>query len=109
MLIGSDDVTTARTYGSSGLASDAALHAAAAWKREAWSLAIALAHEGHFSWEDLRQALLIERGTEAHALDWSALQRWLNALKRVVHEAGLVDVGALAELGRWAERAAARE
>ncbi len=103
MLTGSDDFATP-WYGS--YASDAA-HAATAWKRRAWGLAIALADEGHFGWEDLRQALLEE--SAAGEDDWAQCQRWLSALARVARTAGLVDAGSLAELGRWADRAAARE
>jgi hypothetical protein len=103
MLTGFDDFAT-QTYGS--FASDAA-QAATAWKRRAWGLAIALADEGHFSWEDLRQALLQESGSSAD--DWARCRRWLNALARVASNAGLVDAGSIAELGRWADGAAARE
>ncbi|MET0284384.1 MAG: hypothetical protein ABW352_07935 [Polyangiales bacterium] len=110
MLIGSDDYAAAHWYGGASLASEGTQQAATAWKRRAWGLAIALADEGHFSSEDLRQALLKEQGGWFESVqDWAQCQRWLSALARVVHNAGLVDVGALAELGQWAERAAARE
>jgi hypothetical protein len=103
MLTGSDDFATS-IYGS--YTSDAA-YAATAWKRRAWGLAIALTNEGHFGWEDLRQALLKEpSGVED---DWARCRRWLNALAHVARNAGLVDAGSIAELGRWADRAAARD
>ncbi len=107
MLIATDDFAAPHTYGS--LSSEAAQHAASVWKRRAWGLVIALSNEGHFDWEDLRQALLKEQGGFDSVQDWGQCQRWLNALKRVVQNAGLVDAGVLAELGRWADRAAARE
>jgi hypothetical protein len=111
MLTGSDDFAATSSFSSLGLASDAAQHAASVWKRRAWGLAIALSDEGHFGWEDLRQALLKERAHDGHdgTADWAQCQRWLSALARVVRNAGLVDAGALAELGAWADRAAARE
>jgi hypothetical protein len=110
MLIGSDDFTAAHSFAGAGLASEGMQQAPSAWKRRAWGLAIALADEGHFSWEDLRQALLKEQGGLFESVqDWAQCRRWLSAFARVVHNAGLVDVGALAELGQWAERAAARE
>jgi hypothetical protein len=103
MLTGSGEFAT-QVHGT--FSSDAA-PAATAWRRRAWGLAMALAAEGHFSWEDLRQALLEE--PQAVDDDWTHCQRWLNALARVASSAGLIDAGLLAELGHWADRAAARE
>ncbi|HEY6878709.1 MAG TPA: hypothetical protein VI299_11855 [Polyangiales bacterium] len=96
-------------FGSLGLGADTTAQAAGAWKRRAWGLAIALAEEGHFGWEDLRQALLVEAVGFDQAQPWSQCRRWLRALSRVMEAAGLVDVGVVTELGQWAERAAARE
>lgn len=105
MLTSSDDFVSTQAY----FSSDTANQAATAWKRRAWGLAIALADEGHFGWEDLRQALLKEAGSFEAIQDWAQCQRWLKALARVVRNAGLIDAGQIAELGRWADRAAARE
>ncbi|HEX5661802.1 MAG TPA: hypothetical protein VFX59_31640 [Polyangiales bacterium] len=104
MLTGSEDYATTQLH----FASDAT-QAATAWKRRAWGLAIALADEGHFVWEDLRQALLKEWGSVDAVQDWAQCQRWLSALAGVARNAGLVDSGLIAELSQWADRAAARE
>lgn len=108
MLTGSEGFAAIPMLGS--FTSEGAVPPAGVWKRKAWGLAIALADEGHFSWEDLRQALLTEQRGPMHSLEpgegWSHCQRWLSALARVVHNAGLVDVGAIAELDQWAHHAA---
>jgi Nitrile hydratase beta subunit len=109
MLTGSEGFAAAHSLSSV----ESTAHAAGLWKRRAWGLAIALSDEGHFSWEDLRQALLVEQRAPLHSLEptdgWSHCQRWLCALARVVQHAGLVDVGAIAQLGDWADSAAALE
>lgn len=78
------------------------------WKQRARGVALALSRDGHFEWEDLRQALLQQLGTCQSAGDasWEYCQRWLLALESVVGTAGLVDAGALCELRLLAEEAA---
>ncbi|MEY4514685.1 MAG: nitrile hydratase activator [Pseudomonadota bacterium] len=77
------------------------------WKQRAIGVALALSRDGHFEWEDFRQALLQHLGGYQVAGDasWGYSQRWLLALESVVGTAGLVDAGALAELRGLAERA----
>jgi Nitrile hydratase beta subunit len=78
------------------------------WRQRATGVALALSRDGHFEWEDFRQALLDNLGTYPSAGEsgWAFCQRWLLALESVVGTAGLVDAGSLAELRVLAERAA---
>lgn len=73
------------------------------WERRAFGLALALAKEGYFEWEDFRQALIasIDGWERSHAQDdpsWDYYQRWLDALLHVVERAGLLDPSALDSL-----------
>jgi nitrile hydratase accessory protein len=73
-----------------------ALSFAQAWERSAFAVALALAREGHFEWEDFRQQLIASIGDweGRHALDdpsWSYYEQWLNALEAVVVAAGLAS------------------
>ncbi len=74
---------------------DGALRFDQPWERAAFGVALALAREGHFEWEDFRQHLIATIGDweGRHALDdpsWSYYEQWLNALEAVVLESGLV-------------------
>ena len=82
---------------------------AATWKTRALGVALALSRDGHFEWEDFRQALLKQLGScqSAGEASWQFCRKWLHALESVVGTAGLVDAGALAELRLLAERAQA--
>jgi nitrile hydratase accessory protein len=58
------------------------------WERQAFGLAVALARDGHFEWEDFRQALIAEitAWESSHSRDdpsWDYYECWLNALERV--------------------------
>jgi nitrile hydratase accessory protein len=88
---------------------DAVLPQAVDWKTRALGVALALARDGHFEWEDFRQALLQQLGPyqSASEASWQFCRKWLRALESVVGTAGLVDAGALAELRALAERAQA--
>jgi hypothetical protein len=79
---------------------DQALSRQDVWKQRALGVALALSRDGHFEWEDFRQALLKQLGAcrSVGEASWSFCQRWLLALESVVGTAGLVDAGALAEL-----------
>jgi nitrile hydratase accessory protein len=73
------------------------------WERRAFGLALALAKEGHFEWEDFRQALIASIATweRAHAEgdgSWDYYQLWLEALLEVVGRAGLLDGSTLQAL-----------
>lgn len=86
-MLGSDDAPP-RSNGALSFASD--------WERRAFGLALALSKDGHFEWEEFRQALIGEIGAweATHDLDdssWHYYQRWLGALERLVVQAGLVD------------------
>jgi nitrile hydratase accessory protein len=73
---------------------DGALSFESEWERRAFGIALALSKEGHFEWEDFRQALMaeIKAWEEAHALDdesWHYYRCWLSALETVTARAGL--------------------
>ena len=64
------------------------------WERTAFGVALALAREGHFEWEDFRQQLIasIDGWERSHELDdasWNYYERWLAALENAVVESGL--------------------
>ena len=59
------------------------------WERNAFAIAVAMAGEGHFEWEEFRQELMAEIGVweKGHALDdpdWDYYERWLAVLERLV-------------------------
>ena len=75
---------------------DGALCFAHEWERSAFGVALALAREGHFEWEDFRQHLIATIGDweGSHQIDdpsWNYYERWLNALEAVVVAAGLAS------------------
>jgi nitrile hydratase accessory protein len=64
------------------------------WEREAFGLALALARQGHFEWEDFRQELIaaINRWEANHARDdpsWNYYDQWLTALEAAIVKSGL--------------------
>ena len=76
---------------------------AAEWERAAFGIALALARDGHFEWEDFRQRLIVAIGDweDGHAPadpSWSYYERWLAALEAVLVEAGLATPEELAAL-----------
>ena len=73
------------------------------WERRAFGLALALSKEGHFEWEDFRQALIasIAAWESSHALDdpsWDYYEHWLVALDAVMQQSGLCDGASLRAL-----------
>lgn len=77
------------------------------WERTAFGVALALAKQGYFEWDDFRDELIAEIGTweVAHPTDrssWHYYEHWLAALEKAVVKAGLLDpkelAAALAEL-----------
>jgi nitrile hydratase accessory protein len=73
------------------------------WERRAFGIALALAREGYFEWEEFRQALIasIASWERDNALDdpiWDYYQRWLEALQGVILRAGLLDAETLRSL-----------
>jgi len=81
------------------------------WKQRALALSLALLRDGHFEWEDFRQALLRQlskveiASREGLNASWRYCQQWALALESVIGAAGLVDAGTLAELQGLAQRA----
>lgn len=67
------------------------------WERQAFGLAVALARDGHFEWEDFRQALISEISTweATHSREdpsWDYYEHWLAALERVLRSSALPSV-----------------
>ena len=65
------------------------------WERRAFGIALALSKDGHFEWEEFRQALIgeIAAWEASHPLDdpsWRYYQCWLAALEKVMARAGLL-------------------
>ena len=59
------------------------------WERRAFGMAVALARDGYFEWEEFRQGLISEIADweRTHALDdpkWDYYERWLAVLERLV-------------------------
>jgi nitrile hydratase accessory protein len=64
------------------------------WERNAFGIALALARQGHFEWEDFRQELIaaIERWEADHDLEdqsWNYYDQWLTALEAAIVKSGL--------------------
>lgn len=71
------------------------------WEGTAFGIALALAKQGHYEWEDFRQELIasIEEWEEQHDRSdpsWDYYQRWSIALERMAIESELIDEGELA-------------
>lgn len=66
------------------------------WEGRMFAVALALAREGHYEWEDFRQRLIAaiaewEAGHSDWSQDWDYYQRWLQALEQSVLAAALID------------------
>lgn len=66
------------------------------WERTAFGVALTLARNGYFEWDDFRDELITQIGTwEAeHPIDrssWNYYERWLAALEKAVVKSGLLD------------------
>lgn len=66
------------------------------WERSSFGMALALAKEGFFEWDDFRDELIasIREWEEAHPDDhssWNYYDQFLSALERAVVKCGLVD------------------
>lgn len=69
---------------------------ASGWERTVFGVALALAKQGHFEWDDFRDELIAEIAAWeiAHPVDrssWNYYERWLAALEKTVAKAGLLD------------------
>ncbi len=66
------------------------------WEGFAFGIAIALAKQGHYEWEDFRQELIAaiaewEAKHDREDPSWDYYQRWSIALERMAIEAELID------------------
>ncbi len=66
------------------------------WERSAFGMALALARQGCFEWDDFRDELIaaIAAWEDRHPLDhrsWNYYDQWLAALERAVVKAGIAD------------------
>ncbi len=73
------------------------------WERTAFGIALALAREGWFEWEDFQGALIAQIAAWENADPetrgpWDYYERWLCALETTVSAAGIADTDALAAL-----------
>nr|WP_295835502.1 nitrile hydratase accessory protein [uncultured Azospirillum sp.] len=64
------------------------------WERSAFGVALALAREGHFEWEDFRRNLIAaignwERTRSFDSPSWSYYEQWLSALEATILQSGL--------------------
>lgn len=68
------------------------------WEKLVFGVAIALSKEGHFEWDEFRQALMnnIKSWEASHDLNddsWDYYQCWMDALEQVVVTAGILEAG----------------
>ncbi|ODN69147.1 nitrile hydratase accessory protein [Methylobrevis pamukkalensis] len=73
------------------------------WERTVFGMALALAREGHFEWDEFRDELIAEIAAweEANPVDrsgWDYYERFLAALEKAVAKSGLLDAGDMATL-----------
>ncbi|WP_226573850.1 nitrile hydratase accessory protein [Acuticoccus sediminis] len=73
----------------------------AEWERTAFGMALALAREGWFEWDDFQAALIAqiaawETADPGARGDWDYYECWLSALENTVAAAGIADPDALA-------------
>jgi nitrile hydratase accessory protein len=64
------------------------------WERSAFGMALALAKQGYFEWDDFRDELIaaITNWEKTHPLNdasWDYYEHWLAALERAIIKAGI--------------------
>jgi nitrile hydratase accessory protein len=69
---------------------------ASEWECAAFGIALALAKQGYFEWDDFRDELIaaIKNWENSHSLDdgsWNYYEHWLAALERAIVKAGIAD------------------
>ncbi|BAF89794.1 putative transmembrane nitrile hydratase [Azorhizobium caulinodans ORS 571] len=79
------------------------------WERTAFGVALALARNGYFEWDDFRDELIAEIGAwepypPGDRSSWNYYERWLAALERAVVKTALIDPAELSSA--FAEAAA---
>ena len=70
------------------------------WERSAFGVALALAREGHFEWEDFRRNLIAaigdwERTQTTDGSAWNYYEQWLSALEATILQSGLATLDEL--------------
>lgn len=73
------------------------------WERTAFGMALALAKQGVFEWDDFRDELIAEIGDweASHSLtdaSWDYYERFLSALENAVAKSGVIDPDDLSAL-----------
>ena len=79
---------------------DGHLHFDRDWEKLVFGVAIALSKEGHYEWDEFREALMsnILAWEQSHELDdksWDYYQCWLAALEQVIEKSGILKPGEL--------------
>lgn len=74
-----------------------------AWERSSFGIALALAKDGYFEWDEFRDELIasIKAWEDAHPVDrssWNYYDQFLSALEKAVVKADLLTVSELREL-----------
>jgi nitrile hydratase accessory protein len=74
------------------------------WQRSVYGLAMALAKEGHFEWEEFRQHLIAtiaawEQGAcSGEQTPWDYYACYTTALEKVLEQHGLLRIGELSQM-----------
>lgn len=81
---------------------DGKLYFSEEWQRTVFGMAMALAKEGHFEWEDFRQNLINaiaawEENACASETTWDYYERYTIALIQVLEQHGVISPGELDE------------
>ena len=66
------------------------------WERSAFGMALALAKQGYFEWDDFRDELIEaigqwEKTNGIGGADWNYYDQWLLALERAIVKTGIAD------------------
>lgn len=79
------------------------------WEGRVFGLALALAREGCFEWEEFRVELIraiaeweAEHGTDRVSPEWDYYQRWMLALERVLLTSGVLSAEELERTAAFA-------
>jgi nitrile hydratase accessory protein len=85
--------------------SDGKLYFSQEWQRTVFGIAMALAKEGHFEWEDFRQNLIKaiaawEKGACGGETTWDYYERYTQALIQVLEQYRVIAPGELDELAK---------
>jgi nitrile hydratase accessory protein len=64
------------------------------WERSVFGMALALAKDGYFEWDDFRDELIgaIKNWEQTHGTEdgsWNYYEQWLTALERTIIKAGI--------------------